>query len=315
MMQKGKDVRVSTHHPNLENYADDRNEPWLFDNVSIEFIVPNSEEDKEKLRARVYQNASGTIQPFDVTVYQYDSTLIKVTDLITIFKAIIVFLNGGDYSDPFVNDPKKAAKVIPRTAKIKPYRGKTKIENRGFDDQHLQNIAEQCMKGIIEINHNRNMNKKLIRLTESDLHRIVRESVNKVLREAEGYNWKKYENNPERTKRDDNEKSWDEFNLKPWRKHFPSSRPDASLNDLYDGCDYYQMDTDRVRFTPEVDANLNVYDYEGVPALLDQSDKTKKLPYDDSEMPLSKIGKGFRNTVRETYRETFGKEIPNNKRY
>ena len=35
------------------------------------------------------------------------------------------------------------------------------------------------------INCNRNMNKKLIRLTESDLHRIVRESVNRVLREAE----------------------------------------------------------------------------------------------------------------------------------
>ena len=29
------------------------------------------------------------------------------------------------------------------------------------------------------------MNKKLIRLTESDLHRIVKESVNKVLREAQ----------------------------------------------------------------------------------------------------------------------------------
>ena len=30
------------------------------------------------------------------------------------------------------------------------------------------------------------MNKKLIRLTESDLHRIVKESVNKVLKEEEG---------------------------------------------------------------------------------------------------------------------------------
>ena len=29
-----------------------------------------------------------------------------------------------------------------------------------------------------------NMNKKMIRLTESDLHRIVKESVNKVLKEA-----------------------------------------------------------------------------------------------------------------------------------
>ena len=34
------------------------------------------------------------------------------------------------------------------------------------------------------LNCNRNMNKKLIRLTESDLHRIVKESVNKVLRES-----------------------------------------------------------------------------------------------------------------------------------
>lgn len=34
------------------------------------------------------------------------------------------------------------------------------------------------------INCNRQMNKKLIRLTESDLHRIVKESVNKVLREG-----------------------------------------------------------------------------------------------------------------------------------
>lgn len=35
------------------------------------------------------------------------------------------------------------------------------------------------------INCNRNMNKKLIRLTESDLHRIVKESVNRILKEEE----------------------------------------------------------------------------------------------------------------------------------
>ena len=33
-------------------------------------------------------------------------------------------------------------------------------------------------------NESKNMNKKLIRLTESDLHRIVKESVNRVIREA-----------------------------------------------------------------------------------------------------------------------------------
>ena len=41
------------------------------------------------------------------------------------------------------------------------------------------------------INCNRNMNKKLIRLTEADLHRIVRESVDNILNEL---NWKTYMN-------------------------------------------------------------------------------------------------------------------------
>lgn len=35
------------------------------------------------------------------------------------------------------------------------------------------------------------MNKKLIRLTESDLHRIVKESVQKILNEADG--WQTYD--------------------------------------------------------------------------------------------------------------------------
>lgn len=40
------------------------------------------------------------------------------------------------------------------------------------------------IKSNINCNKNRNMNKKQIRLTESDLHRIVKESVKKVLRES-----------------------------------------------------------------------------------------------------------------------------------
>ena len=52
----------------------------------------------------------------------------------------------------------------------------------------LFKYAYNRSKGIGEnkdINCNRNMNKKLIRLTESDLHRIVRESVNRVLNEVQ----------------------------------------------------------------------------------------------------------------------------------
>ena len=119
--ERGKNARVSNHHLSMERYAE-KNEPWLSDNVSIEFIVPNSEEDKEKLRARVYQNAEGSIKPFDVTTYQYVSNVIEPNDIIDIFKAIIVFLNGGGYQDPFESNPKKAANVLPRHSNIKPYK-------------------------------------------------------------------------------------------------------------------------------------------------------------------------------------------------
>ena len=82
---KGKNARVSNHHPNLQNYADSRNTPWLMDNVSIEFIVPESEADLKRYRARVRQNAEGSIKPFDVTTYQYDPTLIEPNDMYAIF--------------------------------------------------------------------------------------------------------------------------------------------------------------------------------------------------------------------------------------
>lgn len=192
---KGKNARVSNHHPNIQHYTDDGRQPWLTDNVSIEFIVPRSKEDKKRYRARVEQNASGTIQPFDVTTYQYDSTLIDPTDITTIFKAIIVFLNGGGYTDPFIGTPKQA-KVLPRHSNIKPHRGSasstplTCSRNIGIDDTYLNEMTIYCLGDIIPLNENKqyrtntNMNKKLIRLIEDDLHKIVKESVNRVLKEG-----------------------------------------------------------------------------------------------------------------------------------
>ena len=48
-------------------------------------------------------------------------------------------------------------------------------EYEKWADEHNGNVAES-----------RNMNKKLIRLTESDLHKIVKESVNMILKETNG---------------------------------------------------------------------------------------------------------------------------------
>ena len=56
----------------------------------------------------------------------------------------------------------------------------------------------QEMEEPIEMeNESRYMNKKLIRLTESDLHKIVKESVNRVLKEANFRGERLHGNNPE----------------------------------------------------------------------------------------------------------------------
>ena len=51
-------------------------------------------------------------------------------------------------------------------------------EHEKWEKEHNGNVAES-----------KNMNKKIIRLTESDLHRIVKESVNRILREDERHAW------------------------------------------------------------------------------------------------------------------------------
>ena len=174
----------------------DKDEPWKGDNVSIDFIVPGSEQDKKKLRARVEQNASGTIQPFDVTTYQYDSTLIDPTDITTIFKAIIVFLNGGGYTDPFIGTPKQA-KTLPRHSNIKPHRGSasstplTCSRNIGIDDNYLNEMTIYCLGDIIPLNENKQYNKnrnmkQTIKLRESELKRMIAESVKRILNEHIG---------------------------------------------------------------------------------------------------------------------------------
>lgn len=195
---KGKNARVSNHHPNIQHYTDDGRQPWLTDNVSIEFIVPRSKEDKKRYRARVEQNASGTIHPFDVTTYQYDSTLIDPMDITTIFKAIIVFLNGGGYTDPFIGTPKQA-KVLPRHSNIKPHRGSasstplTCSRNISIDDNYLNEMTIYCLGDIIPLNENKQYNKnrnmkRTIRLRESELRRMIAESVKRVLNEDQHFN-------------------------------------------------------------------------------------------------------------------------------
>ena len=100
------------------------------------------------------------------------------------------------------------------------------------------NLAENC---------NKNMNKKLIRLTESDLHRIVRESVNNVLTELD---WKTYMNAAK--------KDWENGNEER-AERFAAAAEDAfnkefGHDELDDELEYYgekaHQDVKGANFTP-----------------------------------------------------------------
>ena len=180
-------ARGSNHHLKMQHLAD-KDEPWNGDNISVVFITPSSPQDT-RIRGRVRQNHYGGIKPFSVTTYQYDNTILDESDLRQIFYAITVFLNGKGYIDPFAKTP-KAAKVIPRNANIKPYKEPSPARNISVDKDGNYVSANAWGADYVSENKqyktNTNMNKKLIRLTESDLHKIVKESVNKVLNEAFG---------------------------------------------------------------------------------------------------------------------------------
>lgn len=49
---------------------------------------------------------------------------------------------------------------------------------------HDLDVVMSGLENVQENKQNTNMNKKLIRLTESDLHKIVKESVGKILKET-----------------------------------------------------------------------------------------------------------------------------------
>ena len=173
---------------------------WNGDNISIVFITPNSPQDI-RIRGRVRQTHYGSIKPFSVTTYKYDNTILDERDLHQIFNAILSFLNGNGYTDPFAKTP-KAASVIPINANIKPYKEPTrKARNISVDKDGNYVSANAWGADYVSENkqykRNTNMNKKLIRLTESDLHKIVKESVNRVLNEVQFGGESLHGNNPE----------------------------------------------------------------------------------------------------------------------
>jgi len=162
-------VRVSDHGVNLSSwYRNNQGEEVPLndsDNIAFTFL-PNKEECAERgeefrttaiNKTTVYSDVS-TMTPIDfqftVMHYIYQSWKFTEERLQALVSKIVEYTNSGKFEDPLHNTSAKAT-VFNDTSNDKPKK----------------------------INCNRNMNKKLIRLTESDLHRIVKQSVSKILKE------------------------------------------------------------------------------------------------------------------------------------
>lgn len=189
-------IRLSNHGTYLETWTDrkelgdsvDRIDPAHSINISIVF-VDNGKSITDDCKSQVNcegcalpvckpqtfagQNEIG--RPFKVYQYVYQSETIAPRYINALAKSIFHARHSGEYIDPL--------KDLPRAAKPKEFDSTNMPQQK--KPQYKQTENKQY-------NKNRNMNKKLIRLTESDLHRVIKESVRKVLKESQyqdSYDW------------------------------------------------------------------------------------------------------------------------------
>ena len=187
---------IVVDNPTYQNYVGSKLTPPSggYDvNISIEFYKPKIKPNTRKHRNRVNtivnvpQGVNGVV-PFIVNSYSYTPKLLEESDVEEIYNAILNWINGGlnaKYIDPFANTYKKA-KFQTKIAKIKwNISQNISVDNDGNYVSANGDGADYVSESIENksLNYNRNMNKTLIRITESDLHWIVRESVNKMLNE------------------------------------------------------------------------------------------------------------------------------------
>jgi len=226
-------IRLSNHGTYLETWCD-RNElgnsverlnPALCTNISIVFVdegedltkdckgMPNCEGcEIEPCKPQTFEGQDQIGRPFTVIQYVYSSKCIRRKYINGLTKAIAEASTKGKYIDPLAD--------LYRAAKEKEFHSSTKLQNnKGLKPENRQ------------YKRNTNMSKKLIRLTESDLHKIVKESVNRVMKEGVEFSsedpqeeWMHYQNKLQQ--------EFDELGLMVLNK-IPRNDPDRQIIQRY----------------------------------------------------------------------------------
>ena len=153
-------ARVSNHGTWLWTWYDKQYNPSYAINTCVVYSENGEDNSNIEVDMRIVDkdgNVIGEKKPFEVTQYVYNCQLLDENDSILINQAVQNIWQNKGYKDPLANTPKHARVMI-----LRP-------------NEEPEIITENKTRY--------NMN-KLIRLTESDLHRIVKESVQRILKET-----------------------------------------------------------------------------------------------------------------------------------
>ena len=155
-------ARVSNHGTWLWTWYDKDYDPSYAINTCV--VYSENGEDKSDVSVDMeikdkQGNVVGERKSFEVIQYVYNCQILDDNDAALINQAVQNIWQNKGFKDPLVNTHKHAKVMILRPNETPEIITETKYTN---------------------------MNKKQIRLTESDLKQIVKESVNKILSEAYG---------------------------------------------------------------------------------------------------------------------------------
>lgn len=207
-------ARVSNHGTWLWTWYDKDYDPSYAINFCVVFSENGAYDSDVSVDMTIKDergNIIGQKKPFEVIQYVYNCQLLDINDATLINQQVQSIWRNKGFNDPFANTPKHA-KVL----KLKP-------------NEPIEQIVENK-----QYNSNTNMNKKLIRLTESDLHRIIKESVNKVLNER--IKWEKGMSDDE-VKHRRLKREYDDANQnygKPIWQRYPEMPDESDINPYID---------------------------------------------------------------------------------
>ena len=158
-------VRTSDHNINILKTLAHKKQPWLYDNVNIEFRDKIRINNKGNFKFNdskviefekpIRQNKEGTIQPFDIYSYLYDCSILFEEDAPQICKTVFHYIKTGSFIDklPKEKSPYTIIRHIVPTKNPKPTN----------DDFFPETSITESWNTLYDICYNESYRRRLLR--------------------------------------------------------------------------------------------------------------------------------------------------------